>query len=117
MKLRKFYPSQVLRRLNGKHVDGLDSANQQALNIGLHRSRRAALAITICGGQIDVRNANELGRMILSDLRSAMPVFQFNESNVGHTLVFGPTGRGMSCAEEYAALRLKSEDVARIAQA
>lgn len=102
MKLRKFYPSQVLRRLNGK--------------IGLHRSRGAALAITICGEQIDVRNADELGRMMLGDLRLAMPVFQLNERDVGHTLVFGPTGRGMSCAEEYAALRLTSEDVVRIAQ-
>lgn len=69
MKLRKFYPSQVLRRLNGKRVDAIDSASRQALNIGLHRSRRSTLAVTICGGQIDVRNAAELGRMMLQDFR------------------------------------------------
>lgn len=69
MKLRKFYPSQVIRRLNGKDFDSIGTVNQRALSMALRRSRRSALSINIVEGRIDVRSSVELGRMILQDLK------------------------------------------------
>ena len=72
MKIRKFYPSQILRRLTGKQLSGLDAVNRCALNIGLRRSQKTGLVITVVDDQIDVRSATELGRMMLGDLKAVM---------------------------------------------
>lgn len=72
MKIRNFYPSQVLRRLSGKRLSSLDAAHRHSLILGLKRSRKAGAVITIVDDQIDVRNAADLGRMILSDLKTVM---------------------------------------------
>lgn len=74
MKLRKFYPSQVIRRLNGKDFDSVDAVNQRALSIALRRSRRSALSINIVEGRIDVRNAADLGRMMLQDFKRDLEI-------------------------------------------
>lgn len=70
MKLRKFYPSQVIRRLNGKDFDSIGTVNQRALSMALRRSRRSALSINIVEGRIDVRSSVELGRLMIQDLKS-----------------------------------------------
>lgn len=72
MKIRRFYPSQVIRRLSGKRLGDIDAASRHALNIGLCRSRKLGVAITVVDGLIDVRNAADLGRLILSDLRATV---------------------------------------------
>lgn len=72
MKLRKFYPTQVLRRQTGRRLSSLDAANRQALNLGLLRSRKTGVVVTVVDDQIDVRNATDLGRMMLGDLKTAM---------------------------------------------
>jgi hypothetical protein len=62
MKIRRFYPSQVLRQLSGKDVGELDAANLRALNIGLRRSRRLTLTISISEGHITDGNADDFRR-------------------------------------------------------
>lgn len=42
--------------------------------------------------------------------------FQFHEGDVGHTVVFAPSGAGMSIAADYAALSLTPEEVSKIKQ-
>lgn len=69
MKIRKFYPSQVLRNLSGKNVSGLAAADKAALKIALHRARKVGLAVTIVNDEIDVRDAKQLGQVILADIR------------------------------------------------
>lgn len=72
MKIRKFYPSHVLRRLTGKRLSDLDAANRHALNLGLRRSRKTGVVITVVDNQIDVRSAADLGRIMLGDLKAVM---------------------------------------------
>ena len=72
MKLRKFYPSQVIRQLAGRSLSGLDVANRCAFTLGLQRSRRMGVVITVVDDRIDVSNAAQLGRLMLDDLKTAM---------------------------------------------
>lgn len=54
MKVRKFYPSQVLLRLAGRHLRQLDKAHRAALHIGMHRSRKLNIVFTIADGNVSV---------------------------------------------------------------
>ncbi len=77
MKIRKFYPSQVIRRQSGKQLSLLDAANSHALQIALRRSRKMGCVITVVGDLVDVRGAEEVGRMILGDIRAAVQKTHF----------------------------------------
>lgn len=70
MKIRKFYPSQVLRSLSGKKVSGLVAAERMALAIGLHRARKARLVATIVDDHIDVCDAKQVGQAIVANIQS-----------------------------------------------
>ncbi|MEY2151133.1 hypothetical protein AB7849_09460 [Rhodanobacter sp. 115] len=47
MKVRRFYPRQVLLRLRDRHVDSLSRSERSALDFFIKRSRRYQLQVTI----------------------------------------------------------------------
>lgn len=69
MKIRKFYPSQVLRNLSGKKASGLAAAEKVAFEIGVRRARKAGLVVTVVNDEIDVCSAKQMGQAIAADLK------------------------------------------------
>lgn len=69
MKTRKFYPAQVIRRLNGRAVSTLTASDRAALNIGVRRARKAGVIVTVVEGVIAVYSAKQVGQMIMADLK------------------------------------------------
>lgn len=69
MKLRKFYPQQVYRRLSGAEVSDLDAGNRHVLSIATNSGRKVGIVVAVVGGKIAVNTTSEVGRMMLEDLR------------------------------------------------
>jgi len=72
MKLRKFYPSQVLRKLDGQAVAGLCASDLAVLNIGIRRARKAGVVISVTNGVVAVHCAGRVGKMMMADLKEVM---------------------------------------------
>lgn len=70
MKLRKYYPTQVLRRLTGHNASGLDPAHYAALTIGMRRARKSGIVVSIINDRVDVSQGAKLGRLILNDIKT-----------------------------------------------
>lgn len=86
MKIRKFYPAQVLRKLDGQAVGMLDAAHRAALKIGMLRTRRAGVIISIVEGAIAVHGATQVGQMILGDLKEVAKRFSAKAPDLAESL-------------------------------
>ncbi len=86
MKLRKFYPQQVYRRLSGAHVSDLDAGKRRALSIATNVSRKMDIVVTVVDGRIAVHTARELGRMMLTDLQEMVRKTRASGAQFGTSL-------------------------------
>lgn len=59
MKIRRFYPKQVLLGLSGKRLSDLGAAHRTALIIGTRRARKSNIELTIIDDVIAVRHASK----------------------------------------------------------
>lgn len=69
MKIRKFYPAQVLRKLHGRAVAALAAPDLTVLNIGMRRARKAGVLISVVEGVVAVHNPKQIGQMVMTDLK------------------------------------------------
>lgn len=60
MKVRKFYPAQVLRKLHGRAVAALAAPDLTVLNIGMRRARKAGVLISVVEGVVAVHNPKQI---------------------------------------------------------
>lgn len=67
MKIRNFYPCQVVKRLHGQHLSALTPVWQHVLSQSLQGTKSM---VVIEGTQIFVTSRHDLGNKILADLKN-----------------------------------------------